>query len=138
MPTVVITIVIPLTRGDASIQPPEVTSVLVDVQDASWRGVDISAEVTRRVTQALNEPIFAPRNSNAILKKGLRHLNLRTRAYHWLSDPEWPDITPPVNTVGELVQKSAAELLRYCHFGEISLNEVVAALDRLGLKLRGD
>jgi DNA-directed RNA polymerase subunit alpha len=43
-----------------------------------------------------------------------------------------------INTLGELVQRSAAELLEAPNFGILSLAEVREKLARYGLSLRGD
>ncbi|HYP62700.1 MAG TPA: DNA-directed RNA polymerase subunit alpha C-terminal domain-containing protein, partial [Acidocella sp.] len=43
-----------------------------------------------------------------------------------------------INTVGELVHRTADELLEAKNFGMTSLNEVREKLAAMGLKLRGD
>jgi DNA-directed RNA polymerase subunit alpha len=43
-----------------------------------------------------------------------------------------------LNTIGELIQRTADELLEAKNFGMTSLNEVREKLTQLGLKLRGD
>ncbi len=40
-----------------------------------------------------------------------------------------------ISTIGELVQKSEAEMLKYRNFGKKSLNEIKAILDGMGLRL---
>ncbi|MEW6534964.1 MAG: DNA-directed RNA polymerase subunit alpha [Candidatus Auribacterota bacterium] len=40
-----------------------------------------------------------------------------------------------INTIGELVQKSESEMLKYRNFGKKSLNEIKAIIENMGLKL---
>ena len=42
-----------------------------------------------------------------------------------------------VNTIGELLQRTEAELLNITNFGQKSLDEVIERLDERGLTLRG-
>ncbi|MDP8957194.1 MAG: DNA-directed RNA polymerase subunit alpha [Actinomycetota bacterium] len=56
-------------------------------------------------------------------------LNLSVRSYNCLK-------REGVNTVGDLVQKSEAELMDIRNFGQKSIDEVKAKLDDLGLSLR--
>jgi DNA-directed RNA polymerase subunit alpha len=67
----------------------------------------------------------------AMLGKPVTDLNLSVRArkcMHRLN----------INTVGELAQRTADELLEAKNFGMTSLTEVREKLTQLGLKLRGD
>ena len=59
----------------------------------------------------------------------IEELNLSVRSYNCLK-------REGVNTVGELVQKSEAELMDIRNFGQKSIDEVKAKLDELGLSLR--
>src|SRR5437879_4492076 len=61
----------------------------------------------------------------------IEELNLSVRSYNCLK-------REGVNTVGELVQKSEAELMDIRNFGQKSIDEVKAKLDELGLGLRED
>jgi DNA-directed RNA polymerase subunit alpha len=56
-------------------------------------------------------------------------LNLSVRSYNCLK-------REGVNTVGDLVQKTEAELMDIRNFGQKSIDEVKAKLDELGLMLR--
>jgi DNA-directed RNA polymerase subunit alpha len=56
-------------------------------------------------------------------------LNLSVRSYNCLK-------REGVNTVGDLVQKSEAELMDIRNFGQKSIDEVKTKLDELGLSLR--
>jgi DNA-directed RNA polymerase subunit alpha len=58
-------------------------------------------------------------------------LNLSVRSYNCLK-------REGINTVGDLVQKSEAELMDIRNFGQKSIDEVKAKLDELGLSLRED
>jgi DNA-directed RNA polymerase subunit alpha len=58
-------------------------------------------------------------------------LNLSVRSYNCLK-------REGINTVGDLVQKSEAELMDIRNFGQKSIDEVKAKLDELGLMLRED
>ena len=59
----------------------------------------------------------------------VEELNLSVRSYNCLK-------REGVNTVGDLVQKSEAELMDIRNFGQKSIDEVKAKLDELGLSLR--
>jgi len=59
----------------------------------------------------------------------IEDLNLSVRSYNCLK-------REGIDTVGELVQKSEAELMDIRNFGQKSIDEVKAKLDELGLSLR--
>jgi len=59
----------------------------------------------------------------------IEELNLSVRSYNCLK-------REGINTVGELVQKSEAELMDIRNFGQKSIDEVKAKLEELGLSLR--
>jgi len=59
----------------------------------------------------------------------IEELNLSVRSYNCLK-------REGVNTVGDLVQKTEAELLDIRNFGQKSIDEVKAKLEELGLELR--
>jgi len=61
----------------------------------------------------------------------IEDLNLSVRSYNCLK-------REGINTVGELVQKTEAELMDIRNFGQKSIDEVKAKLDELGLTLRED
>jgi DNA-directed RNA polymerase subunit alpha len=61
----------------------------------------------------------------------IEELNLTVRSYNCLK-------REGINTVGELVQKSEAELMDIRNFGQKSIEEVKSKLDELGLTLRED
>ena len=59
----------------------------------------------------------------------VEELNLSVRSYNCLK-------REGINTVGDLVQKSEAELMDIRNFGQKSIDEVTAKLEELGLELR--
>jgi DNA-directed RNA polymerase subunit alpha len=75
------------------------------------------------------QPLSA--EEQAILGKPVSDLNLSVRARKCMN-------RLGLNTVGELAQRSADELLESKNFGITSLTEVREKLAQLGLTLRGD
>jgi len=67
----------------------------------------------------------------AVLGKPVSDLNLSVRARKCMN-------RLGINTLGELIQRSADELLESKNFGITSLNEVREKLGQYGLSLRGD
>ena len=67
----------------------------------------------------------------AVLSKPVSDLNLSVRARKCMN-------RLGINTLGELVQRSADELLESKNFGMTSLSEVREKLAQYGLTLRGD
>jgi len=61
----------------------------------------------------------------------IEELNLTVRSYNCLK-------REGINTVGDLRQKSEAELMDIRNFGSKSIDEVKGKLDELGLSLRED
>jgi len=94
-----------------------------------------------RVGQSINEglpyePRYRPQQQlspeeQAMLGKPVSELNLSVRARKCMS-------RLGLSTLGELVQRTADELLEAKNFGVTSLTEVREKLTTLGLKLRGD
>src|SRR5215813_13566958 len=76
-----------------------------------------------------NQPLSE--EEQAILGKPVSELNLSVRARKCMN-------RLGINTVGEVIQRSADELLESKNFGMTSLNEVREKLAQLGLTLRGD
>ena len=67
----------------------------------------------------------------AVLSKPVSDLNLSVRARKCMN-------RLGINSLGELVQRTADELLESKNFGMTSLNEVREKLAQYGLTLRGD
>ena len=85
---------------------------------------------------AQNEIRFRPQQplsaeEQAVLSKPVSDLNLSVRARKCMN-------RLGINTLGELCNRSADELLESKNFGMTSLNEVREKLSQLGLTLRGD
>jgi DNA-directed RNA polymerase subunit alpha len=76
-----------------------------------------------------NQPLTE--EEQAILGKSVSDLNLSVRARKCMNRLN-------INSLGELIQRSADELLESKNFGMTSLNEVREKLAQLGLTLRGD
>jgi DNA-directed RNA polymerase subunit alpha len=66
-----------------------------------------------------------------VLNKSVSELNLSVRARKCMN-------RLGINTIGELVNRSADELLESKNFGMTSLNEVREKLRQLNISLRGD
>ena len=82
----------------------------------------------------LHEPVLAAASlspqEQAVVSMPLSALNLSVRAQM--------RARLGLNTVGELIQKTADELLSSRNFGVTSLNEIRAKLGEMSLKLRND
>jgi DNA-directed RNA polymerase subunit alpha len=82
-------------------------------------------DMFRRPTQVLSE------QEQAVLNKPVTDLNLSVRARKCMN-------RLGINTLGDLVQRTADELLESKNFGMTSLNEVREKLQQFNLTLRGD
>jgi DNA-directed RNA polymerase subunit alpha len=102
---------------------------------------DMLASKGLRLGQALEEGArydnrFQPQKvlseeEQAVLKKPVADLNLSVRARKCMNKLG-------ITTLGELIERTADELLEIKNFGQTSLNEVREKLAAHGLKLRGD
>jgi DNA-directed RNA polymerase subunit alpha len=102
---------------------------------------DMLASKGLRIGQSLEEGSqyerrFAPQQplsdqEQAVLNKPVTDLNLSVRARKCMN-------RLGINTLGELIQRTADELLEAKNFGMTSLNEVREKLRQYGLSLRGD
>ena len=77
-----------------------------------------SEEVTERGLDKMNE----------VLNRSVEELELSVRSYNCLKNAN-------IQTIGELVQKTEAEMLRTKNFGRKSLNEIKEILANMGLSL---
>ena len=95
-----------------------------------------------RLGQSLEEGAAAPtcairpqqplsEQEQAVLSKPVSDLNLSVRARKCMN-------RLGINTLGDLIQRTADELLESKNFGMTSLNEVREKLAQFGLTLRGD
>ena len=63
---------------------------------------------------------------NEVLNRSVEELELSVRSYNCLKNAN-------IQTIGDLVQKTEAEMLRTKNFGRKSLNEIKEILGNLGL-----
>lgn len=85
----------------------------------------------KREPEPALEPIAISPDAQALLERPISDLNLSVRARKCMSRLN-------LVTLGDLIRKSADDLLECKNFGVTSLNEVREKLAQLGLKLRGD
>jgi DNA-directed RNA polymerase subunit alpha len=77
--------------------------------------------------EAAEEPAERAMNQmNEVLNRSVEELELSVRSYNCLKNAN-------IQTIGDLVQKSEAEMLRTKNFGRKSLNEIKEILTNLGL-----
>jgi len=87
-------------------------SIFINFEEVS----DAVEEPAERVTGQVNE----------VLNRSVEELELSVRSYNCLKNAN-------IQTIGDLVQKSEAEMLRTKNFGRKSLNEIKEILSGLGL-----
>ena len=81
------------------------------------------------VTEATEEPSERGLDKmNEVLNRSVEELELSVRSYNCLKNAN-------IQTIGELVQKTEAEMLRTKNFGRKSLNEIKEILANMGLSL---
>src|SRR6476659_3674689 len=79
--------------------------------------------------EAAEEPAERAMNQmNEVLNRSVEELELSVRSYNCLKNAN-------IQTIGDLVQKSEAEMLRTKNFGRKSLNEIKEILANMGLSL---
>jgi DNA-directed RNA polymerase subunit alpha len=79
------------------------------------------------VSEAIEEPAErVTGQANEVLNRSVEELELSVRSYNCLKNAN-------IQTIGDLVQKSEAEMLRTKNFGRKSLNEIKEILSGLGL-----
>lgn len=86
----------------------------------------ISFEEQTEVTEEVTEHAFDPRLE--YLGRSVEDLELSVRAYNCLKNAN-------IRTIGELVQRTEAEMLKTKNFGRKSLNEIKEILTSMGLQL---
>ncbi len=77
---------------------------------------EVQEEVPERATGQMNE----------VLNRSVEELELSVRSYNCLKNAN-------IQTIGDLVQKTEAEMLRTKNFGRKSLNEIKEILGSLGM-----
>lgn len=73
----------------------------------------------------------ADKYDKALLDKGIENLDLTVRAYNCL-------IAEKVNTIGQLVNMTRNELMAIPNLGSGTLRQILAELNKHGLKLKKD
>src|SRR5512134_1694882 len=84
----------------------------------------INFEETPEISEDIGER--AAGQVNDVLNRSVEELELSVRSYNCLKNAN-------IQTIGDLVQKSEAEMLRTKNFGRKSLNEIKGILENLGL-----
>ncbi len=103
----------------------------------TFRGIEMQEkEVPDPVSKPTKETrpekeTSVPSDREALLGKPVSALNLKVRAQRGMDRLR-------ISTLGELVQKTAKELLKARNFGMLSLYEVQGKLQELGLYLKGE
>jgi DNA-directed RNA polymerase subunit alpha len=86
--------------------------------------INFEEEVETTGTSAEGKPEIKNENLN----RSVEELELSVRSYNCLKNAN-------IQTIGELVQKSEAEMLKTKNFGRKSLNEIKEILQSMGLSL---
>ena len=86
----------------------------------------IAFEEQVEVSEEVVEHVFDPRQE--YLSRSVEELELSVRAYNCLKNAN-------IRTIGELVQRTEAEMLKTKNFGRKSLNEIKEILATMGLQL---
>jgi len=107
-----------MTPGDAFASAGGTLGNLVQLV-AEWSEEPQGLELTEVVTGAAGSPD---------LELSIEHLELSERPNNCLKRAQ-------VNTIGELLQKSEADLLAITNFGQKSLDEIIDVLDERGFQL---
>jgi DNA-directed RNA polymerase subunit alpha len=94
--------------------------------DSERNTPEFAAGLAQAIQDAAEEWL---RINPTLLDKHVDDLGLSTRARNCL-------ICNEITTVGKLVTKTRRELLRMKYTGKVSVNEIVAVLDKAGLALR--
>ncbi len=125
---------------NGAIEPRDAVAVAAKILKEQLQ-VFINFDETEEAPVATTEPVASPERSAAVgadamnvdvLNRDLADLDLTIRAQNCLGDHEHG---LKIRTVGELVQKTEAELLKTRNFGRKSLKEVKEALSDIGLSL---
>jgi DNA-directed RNA polymerase subunit alpha len=108
------------------------TSLLEIREMLSSKGLGLGqfADQQREPDPPLDTSGLTP-DQQAILDRPISDLNLSVRARKCM-------VRLGINTISELMRKTADDLLESKNFGVTSLNEVRAKLEAMSLKLRGD
>jgi DNA-directed RNA polymerase subunit alpha len=90
--------------------------------------MNIFINFEEEVETAANADVGKPEIKNENLNRSVEELELSVRSYNCLKNAN-------IQTIGELVQKTEAEMLKTKNFGRKSLNEIKEILSSMGLGL---
>jgi len=93
------------------------------------KGLHLGMALEETQAPSLEIPVETPAEDEGLLSKSVDELQLSVRAKNCLSKLN-------IRTIGDLIQKTEAELLGVKNFGMTSLNEIKKVLSGLGLGLR--
>ena len=109
---------------DGSVTPEDAVALAARILQDQL-SVFINFEEPKKAVEETSHPELA---FNAALLKKVDELELSVRSYNCLKNAN-------VRTIGELVQKTEADLLKVKNFGRKSLHEIQEILQGMGLKL---
>jgi DNA-directed RNA polymerase subunit alpha len=109
---------------DSSISPIEAIGYGAEVLNRHLNGLITFEEEQEEEIVEIDEGA----NINEHLFRSVDELELSVRSYNCLKNAN-------IRTIGELVQKTDAEMLKTRNFGKKSLNEIKAILTEMGLSL---
>jgi DNA-directed RNA polymerase subunit alpha len=105
---------------------------LVEIKEMlATKGLRLGQYAQERPPTEIFEPESLSPDEQAMLSRPISELNLSVRARKCM-------IRLAINTLGDLVRRTADDLLECKNFGVTSLNEVREKITGLGLKLRGE
>ncbi len=105
---------------------------LVEIKEMlATKGLRLGQYAQERAAAEMFEPESLSADEQAMLSRPIAELNLSVRARKCM-------IRLAINTLGDLVRRTADDLLECKNFGVTSLNEVREKLTAIGLKLRGE
>jgi len=111
---------------NGAVAPDEAITAAASWLDAYLRSL---FELPTEILEAKEEKAEEPDEQEEILQRKITSMDFSTRTLNCLRRER-------IDTLGELVQKSEAELMAIKNFGQKSLNEVIEKLAGLGLALR--
>ena len=105
---------------------------LVEIKEMlATKGLRLGQYAQERSATELFEPETLSADEQAMLARPISELNLSVRARKCM-------IRLAINTLGDLMRRTADDLLECKNFGVTSLNEVREKLTAIGMKLRGE
>ncbi len=110
---------------NGAIRPDEAVSTAARVMN---RHLKLFISLTEAVNE-VEEPPTAEDNKDKLLDMSIDELDLSVRSYNCLK-------RAGINTIGELVSRSADEMMKVRNLGRKSLDEVEEKLNRLGFSLK--